>query len=59
MWRSPSDPEGPDEVHITVDKSTGVKCERCWRYVPAVRTELTLAIPATSRVEALAEPVNR
>jgi isoleucyl-tRNA synthetase len=31
--------EGPDEVRVTVDKASGVKCERCWRYVPEVSTE--------------------
>ena len=25
-----------DELQITIEKAPGVKCERCWRYVPAV-----------------------
>jgi isoleucyl-tRNA synthetase len=31
--------EGADEVRITVGKAGGVKCDRCWRFVPAVRDE--------------------
>ncbi len=25
-----------DGLHITIEKATGVKCDRCWRYVPAI-----------------------
>jgi isoleucyl-tRNA synthetase len=25
-----------DELQISIEKASGVKCERCWRYVPAV-----------------------
>jgi isoleucyl-tRNA synthetase len=31
--------DGADAVQVDVEKATGVKCERCWRYVPSVRTE--------------------
>ena len=31
--------EGSDEVQVTVERAPGVKCERCWRYVPDVSTE--------------------
>jgi isoleucyl-tRNA synthetase len=31
--------EGPDDVRVDVEKAPGVKCERCWRYVPSVSTE--------------------
>jgi isoleucyl-tRNA synthetase len=24
---------------VTVEKAPGVKCERCWRFVPAVATD--------------------
>jgi isoleucyl-tRNA synthetase len=24
---------------IAIERASGVKCERCWRYVPAVSTE--------------------
>jgi isoleucyl-tRNA synthetase len=32
-------PEGADDVQVEVEKAPGVKCARCWRFVPAVRTE--------------------
>jgi isoleucyl-tRNA synthetase len=51
--------EGPDELRVEVDKASGVKCDRCWRYVPAVRTEPDWAGICDRCVEALAEPVNR
>ena len=31
--------EGADEVRVEVERAPGVKCERCWRFVPSVRTE--------------------
>jgi isoleucyl-tRNA synthetase len=31
--------EGVDEVQVVVEKAPGVKCARCWRFVPSVRTE--------------------
>ena len=30
---------GADGVAIAVERAGGVKCERCWRYVPAVSKE--------------------
>ena len=30
---------GRDDLHVTVDRAPGIKCARCWRYVPGVRTE--------------------
>ncbi len=50
--------EGADEVRVEVDKAAGVKCERCWRYVPAVRTEPDWAGICDRCVDALAETVN-
>jgi isoleucyl-tRNA synthetase len=50
--------EGADEVRVEVEKAPGVKCERCWRYVPAVRTDPDWAGICDRCVEALAEPVN-
>jgi isoleucyl-tRNA synthetase len=50
--------EGTDEVRVEVEKAPGVKCERCWRYVPAVRTEPDWAGICDRCVEALAETVN-
>jgi isoleucyl-tRNA synthetase len=47
------------EVTVDVGRARGVKCERCWRYVPSVRTEPDWAGICDRCVEALAEPVNR
>jgi isoleucyl-tRNA synthetase len=52
------DTTGPDHVSVDVGKARGVKCERCWRYVPAVRSEPDWAGICDRCVEALAEPVN-
>jgi len=49
---------GVDQVRIDVGKARGVKCERCWRYVPSVRTEPDWSGICDRCVEALAEPVN-
>jgi isoleucyl-tRNA synthetase len=27
---------GGDSLHVTIERAPGVKCERCWRYVPKV-----------------------
>ena len=51
--------DGPDEVSVEVEKASGVKCGRCWRFVPAVRTEPEWVGICDRCVEALAEPVNR
>jgi isoleucyl-tRNA synthetase len=39
---------------VVVEKAAGTKCERCWRFVPAVNTEGL----CPRCVEALAEPVS-
>ena len=46
-------------VTVLVGKARGTKCERCWRYVPTVRTEPDWAGICDRCVAALAEPVNR
>ena len=48
---------GADQVRVDVGKARGVKCERCWRYVPSVRTEPDTSGICDRCVEALAEPV--
>ena len=45
--------------NICVRKADGVKCDRCWRYVPSIRTDPDWAGICNRCVEALAEPVNR
>jgi isoleucyl-tRNA synthetase len=32
-------PGDAGSLHITIEKAQGVKCERCWRYVPAVSAD--------------------
>jgi isoleucyl-tRNA synthetase len=51
-------PSGADEVKVEVERAAGVKCDRCWRYVPTVRTEADWAGICDRCVEALAETVN-
>ncbi len=31
--------DGADTVTVVVEKAAGVKCERCWRFVPSVATD--------------------
>jgi isoleucyl-tRNA synthetase len=52
-------PDGADTIGVSVEKAGGVKCERCWRYVPQTRTEPDWAGICDRCVDALAEPVNR
>ena len=51
--------DATEGVKVDVEKAPGVKCDRCWRYVPSVRTEADWAGICDRCVEALAEPVNR
>jgi isoleucyl-tRNA synthetase len=46
-------------VQVMVEKADGVKCERCWRYVPGVSSAPGFEGLCDRCVEALAEPVNR
>jgi isoleucyl-tRNA synthetase len=46
--------EGPDTIGVEVDKAGGVKCARCWRFVPNVRTDADWAGICDRCVEALA-----
>ena len=43
---------------VTVDRATGTKCERCWRYVPEVSSAADRQGLCPRCVEALAEPVS-
>ena len=52
-------PEAGDDVRVEVEKANGAKCDRCWRWVPRVRTEPDWAGICDRCVESLAEPVNR
>ena len=48
--------EGPDSVTVVVEKATGVKCERCWRFVPAVASDEAQAGLCERCVDALFGP---
>jgi len=50
--------EPGDELRAIVEHADGTKCERCWRFVPSVRSEPEWAGICDRCVEALAEPVN-
>jgi isoleucyl-tRNA synthetase len=50
--------DGADFVGVDGGKARGVKCGRCWRYVPSVRTEPDWEGICDRCVDALAEPVN-
>jgi len=54
--QDPANPAG--EVRVEVDKAPGVKCARCWRFVPSVRTEPDCAGICDRCVDALAGLVN-
>jgi isoleucyl-tRNA synthetase len=46
-------------TRVEVEKATGVKCERCWRYVPGVSAAGDFKGICDRCVDALAEPVSR
>jgi isoleucyl-tRNA synthetase len=50
--------DAAEEVKVAVEKAPGVKCDRCWRYVPSLRTDPDWAGICDRCVESLAEPVN-
>jgi isoleucyl-tRNA synthetase len=43
---------------VSVERATGTKCERCWRYVPAVSAAADKTGLCPRCVDALAEPVS-
>jgi isoleucyl-tRNA synthetase len=45
-------------LDVNVDRATGTRCERCWRYVPEVSHEPDRTGLCPRCVEALAEPVS-
>jgi isoleucyl-tRNA synthetase len=44
--------------HIAIERAGGVKCERCWRYVPSVSSEPEWAGLCDRCHDALAEPIH-
>ncbi|MBS1816452.1 MAG: isoleucine--tRNA ligase [Acidobacteria bacterium] len=57
---APADVEAHEEAgpRITIERAGGVKCERCWRYVPAVSDEPEWAGLCPRCTEALAGPAH-
>ena len=51
-------PEGDNAVEVAVGRAGGSRCERCWRWVPVVRTEPEWEGLCERCVEALAEAVS-
>jgi isoleucyl-tRNA synthetase len=50
--------DGTDDIRVDVDKARGIKCGRCWRFVPSVRSEPDWSGICDRCVDALAEPGN-
>jgi isoleucyl-tRNA synthetase len=48
--------EGADDVQVEVEKAGGVKCERCWRFVPRTSTDPQTAGICDRCIDALAQP---
>jgi isoleucyl-tRNA synthetase len=48
--------DGPDAVRVEVEKAPGVKCERCWRFVPRTSTDPATAGICDRCIDALAQP---
>jgi isoleucyl-tRNA synthetase len=53
-----ADSQGEAEPRITIERAGGVKCERCWRYVPSVSSEPEWAGLCERCQDALAEPIH-
>ena len=50
--------DAPEGVRVNVDRADGIKCERCWRFVPSVSDIPELKGLCERCVDALAEPVS-
>ena len=51
-------PSGDDGTVVTIERAGGVKCDRCWRYVPAVSTDPEWEGLCERCQEALAETIH-
>jgi isoleucyl-tRNA synthetase len=54
----PETDAGGEDVRITIGRASGVKCERCWRYVPAVSNDPSWVGLCERCQEALAEAIH-
>ena len=48
----------PGKPGIAIERAGGVKCERCWRYVPSVSSDPIWAGLCERCQDALAEPIH-
>jgi isoleucyl-tRNA synthetase len=57
---APDDVEAHGEARprVTIERAGGVKCERCWRYVPSVSTDPDLAGLCERCQDAIAETIH-
>jgi isoleucyl-tRNA synthetase len=55
---APSGGSGEAALHIGIERASGVKCERCWRYVPAISSDPSWAGLCERCQGALAEPIH-
>jgi isoleucyl-tRNA synthetase len=57
---APTDVEANEEAqpHVTIERASGTRCERCWRYVPTVSSETATAGLCERCQEALAQTTN-
>ena len=53
--RAPADDRAGTGVRVTIERAGGVKCERCWRYVPCVSSDPAWAGLCERCQEALAQ----
>jgi isoleucyl-tRNA synthetase len=51
-------PSGDDRTVVTIERAGGVRCDRCWRYVPAVSTDPEWEGLCERCQEALAETIH-
>jgi isoleucyl-tRNA synthetase len=54
-----ADVTGQDEFSVKVERAGGVKCDRCWRFVPSIRTEPDWAGICDRCVDALGASAKR
>jgi len=53
------DTDQPEGARVSVDRADGIKCERCWRFVPRVSDSPEFKGLCERCEDALAEPVSR
>jgi isoleucyl-tRNA synthetase len=54
----PAPDDGEAKPRVTIERAGGVKCERCWRYVPSVSSDPDLAGLCDRCQDAIAEAIH-